>query len=175
MADTFPELTTKRLELKQITADLLPQITAGLTDRELTKYYGVSYDTQEETEEQMVWYRNLEESGTGIWWAIYIENSFCGAIGFSDFDQHHLKAEFGVWVLPNYWGRGIMLEAGKAVIEFGFEQLNIHRIEAFVEKENLNCKRGLDKLIFAYEGTMRECELKEEKRISIDIYSRLRA
>jgi ribosomal-protein-alanine N-acetyltransferase len=66
-------------------------------------------------------------------------------------------------VLPNYWGRGIMPEAGKAVIKFSFKQLNMHRIEAFVKTLILNCKRGLEKLMFAFKCTIRECELKHKE------------
>jgi ribosomal-protein-alanine N-acetyltransferase len=71
MAVILSKLTINRLELKQVTADHLPQVAAAarLANKEVTKYYGVSYSDVKETEEQMLWYRNLKESGTGIWWA----------------------------------------------------------------------------------------------------------
>lgn len=58
---------------------------------------------------------------------------------------------------------------------YGFEGMGLHRIEAFVETENLNCKKAIEKLGFQQEGTLRECEVKNGRFISLDIYARLNA
>ncbi len=81
------------------------------------------------------------------------------------------KAEIGFWLLPEYWGNGILKELMPLICNYGFNQLNLHRIEGFVESNNTNCKRGLAKFDFKYEGTMVDCEIKNEKFISLDIYA----
>lgn len=64
-----------------------------------------------------------------------------------------------------------MTEAIPVICDYGFEQLKLHRIEGFVETENQNSKQTLEKLGFRYEGTMKDCEIKNEKYINIDIYA----
>ena len=59
------------------------------------------------------------------------------------------------------------------VILSAFKELDLHRIESFVESENANCKKVMKKFKFIHEGTMKDCELKNGKFISLDIYSRI--
>jgi [ribosomal protein S5]-alanine N-acetyltransferase len=58
------------------------------------------------------------------------------------------------------------------VYEYVFNTLGIHRIEAFVETENAKSKRLMEKINFRHEGTMQDCEIKNGKYISLDIYAR---
>ncbi len=172
----FPVLRTKRLELRQITAADIHNIHSGLSNPEVIRFYGVSFLTLEATEEQMTWFKDLEKKGTGIWWAICSreDGTFYGAGGFNDVDPKHKKAEIGFWLMPRYWGKGFMQEAFPVICNFGFEKLKLNRIEGFVDSENHNCKRAIEKMNFKLEGTMRECEVKDGKFISTDIYSKLK-
>ncbi len=64
-----------------------------------------------------------------------------------------------------------MKEVMPRICKYGFEKLGLHRIEGFVDSENKNCKKGLAKLDFKYEGTMEDCEIKDGKYLSLDIYA----
>ena len=66
-----------------------------------------------------------------------------------------------------------MNEAMPLLCDYGFDKLGLHRIEGIVETENINCKKAMSKLNFDLEGTMRECEIKNGKFISLDIYAKL--
>jgi ribosomal-protein-alanine N-acetyltransferase len=59
------------------------------------------------------------------------------------------------------------------MIEYLFSEWNIHRIEAVVEEGNHNSSRVLEKAGFRYEGTMRDCEIKNGKYISLLMFSLL--
>ncbi|MCH4823368.1 GNAT family N-acetyltransferase [Gramella lutea] len=152
-----------------------PDIHRGLSMPEIIKFYGVSYSSLEETEEQMNWYSNLEKSKSGMWWAIRFKDSkkFCGAIGFNDYHDEHKKAEIGFWLFPEYWGKGIIKEAGKEIIQYLFSEKEIHRLEAYVEAGNKNSSRVLEKLGFNFEGRMIDSEIKNGKYISVDLYALL--
>lgn len=76
--------------------------------------------------------------------------------------------------MPNFWGQGMMKEAMPLICDFGFNQLGLHRIEGFVESENKNCKNAMYRLDFQHEGTMKDCEIKNGKFISLDIYAKLK-
>jgi len=60
------------------------------------------------------------------------------------------------------------------LFERGFNELGLNRIEGYVLNDNSKCKRALDKINFTFEGTMREFESKNAKKIDVDIYSILK-
>ncbi|MBK7426194.1 MAG: GNAT family N-acetyltransferase [Saprospiraceae bacterium] len=169
-------IRTERLLLRKIVATDIDKVYEGLSHPLVIKHYGVNYKTLEETEAQMEWYAEKEEKQTGRFWAVCIADSgeFIGTGGLYLWSKLHEKAEAGFWLLPEYWGIGYMTEAMNAIVAFGFDQMGLHRIEGFVESDNLLCKRAMDKLDFTLEGTMHECEVKNGKRISLDIYAKIK-
>lgn len=172
----FPTLKTERLLLRQFAESDIDNVFKGLSHPDVIKFYGVSYTTLEQTIEQMKFFADLEKNGTGIWWAVCsLDNkTFYGAGGLNNLSKEHKKAEIGFWLLPEHWRQGIMTETIPIICRYGFEQLGLHRIEGLVETENINCKKALEKLDFTHEGTMKDCEVKNGKFISLDIYARLR-
>ena len=175
MTKTFPQITTDRLLLRQFTKDDLENVYNGLSHPDVIKYYGVSYHTLEATKEQMEWFANLEKEEKGIWWAVCSKDNstFYGGGGFNDVDKTNRKAEIGFWLLPEYWGKGIMKEAMPLMINHAFTEMNLHRIEGYVDHENSKCKKAIVKLDFQLEGTMRDYEIKDGKFTSCDIYAKL--
>lgn len=171
----FPELITERTRLRRFESTDITNVFEGLSHPEVIKYYGVHFDTLEATQEQMDWFDNLEKSETGLWWAICDKKtgSFLGAGGLCQMDKTHKKAEIGFWLLPEYWGKGLMTEVMPTIINYSFEELKLHRIEGFVESKNRNCKKAMAKLNFTYEGTMIDCEMKNGEYISVNIYSKI--
>lgn len=176
MNTEFPVLKTERLLLRQFIDNDLGNVFKGLSHPDIIKYYGVSYQTLEATKEQMKFFADLEINGTGIWWAVCsLDNTFFyGAGGLNSLSKEHNKAEIGFWLSDDFWGKGIMTEAMPVICQYGFEKLGLHRIEGIVETENKNCKNAMAKLDFIHEGTMRECEIKNGKYISLDIYAKLK-
>ena len=63
----------------------------------------------------------------------------------------------GYSMSPDYWGQGLMTEAAKAVISFGFEILCESLISVYHYPDNLRSKRIIEKCGFTYEGTLRQC------------------
>jgi ribosomal-protein-alanine N-acetyltransferase len=176
MTTELTTIKTKRLLLRQFMESDIENVFKGLSNPKIIKHYGISFDSLESTKEQMTWFADLEKSGNGKWFAICSldDKTFFGAGGFNNLSKEHKKAEIGFWLLPDYWGQGIMNEAMPQICDFGFNKLGLHRIEGFVEAENSNCKNAMAKLDFHYEGTMRDCEIKSGEFISLDIYAKLK-
>ncbi len=170
-------LESKRYILREIAESDIQDIFKGLSHPKVIKYYGVSFLTLEETKEQMKWYSDLKANNTGIWWKIIHKSTgdFVGAGGYNDLSTEHRKAEIGFWLLPEYWGLGIMPEVMAVILNFGFENLNLNRIEGYVERSNSKCKSALKKLNFSLEGTMRETEVKDGQFIDVDIYAMIKS
>ena len=172
----FPVLKTERLLLRQFKESDLENVFKGLSHPDIIKYYGVSYQTLESTKEQMDFFAGLEKNHTGIWWAVCSlgNETFYGAGGLNSLNKEHQKAEIGFWLLTDFWGHGIMTEAMPLICNYGFENLGLHRIEGLVETDNINCKRAMAKLDFEHEGLMKDCEIKNGKFISLDIYAKIK-
>ncbi|WP_034919827.1 GNAT family N-acetyltransferase [Gillisia sp. CAL575] len=168
--------SVSRIELRSITASDKEDIFLGLSNPEVIKYYGVCFETLEATEEQMIWFQDLEKNGTGKWWSIFNSKTgqFLGAAGFNDLNKKFKKAEIGFWLLPEFWSRGYMQESMPLICDYGFNELGLNRIEGIVESENLNCKRAIEKLGFTLESTSRDNELKKGKLLSLDTYIKLK-
>ncbi len=168
-------IQSENFHLRSITEDDLPNIYAGLSHPDIIKHYGVQYESLEATKEQMKWFAQIEHDKTGKWFAICSHNhlQFMGAIGLNYINHLHRKGEIGFWLLKEYWGQGIIPAAIELVCNYGFFQLGLHRIEAMVESENFNSKKVLKRAHFKHEGTMEDCEIKNGKFISLDIFAKL--
>ncbi|PHR47654.1 MAG: GNAT family N-acetyltransferase [Fluviicola sp.] len=172
----IPEIKTDRFSLRKIVASDIENIYKGLSDPRIIKYYGVNFQSLAATKEQMAFYADMEKNGTGMWFAICsLDNTvFYGAGGLNDLNREHKKAEIGFWLLTDFWGQGIMSEIMPLICDYGFSKLGLHRIEGFVETDNMNCKQAMLKLDFRHEGTMVDCEIKNGKYISLDIYAKIK-
>jgi ribosomal-protein-alanine N-acetyltransferase len=168
----FPKLITERFILRQIIQSDQPKIFEGLSHPDVIRYYGVTYQTFEETSKQMNWYNQSIKDKTGIWWAInYKDNDeLIGACGFNNINVNNKKAELGYWLLTKNWGNGIINEVLPYIIEYAFETLKLHRLEAVVESLNSRSKKVMEGLNFYYEGTLHESEIKNGKYIDLDYY-----
>ncbi len=173
--NNFPLLNIQGYVLRQITAADIDNIYAGLSNPDVIKYYGVSFKTLAETQQQMNWYENLLKEGTGIWWAIEdkMNKQFCGAVGLNNMNKSFKNAELGYWLLPQYWHQGIMQKAVQEILFYALNTLQLHRIFAHIETENKASEALLQRCGFNYEGTMQDCEIKNGIYISIKIYAML--
>ena len=175
MAEILPTFKTQALLLRRFIESDIEFVFLGLSNPAVITHYGISFKNLAETKLQMEWFKDLELKGTGAWWAIFDAEGkeFYGAAGLNNLSKEHRKAEIGFWLLPSFWGKGIIQTAVDLVCAYGVEQAGLHRFEAFVESGNKNCKSLMNKLNFIHEGTMRDCEIKNGKFISLEIYAKI--
>lgn len=169
----LPQLTTNRLLLQPISPHDQQFIFEGLSHPDVIPFYGVQYKSFEETAKQMDWYKKSLDEDTGGPWKIVDKTTGekLGVIAYYFYKPEHKKAEAGFWLFPQHWNKGFISEALMAVIDYCKNEKAIHRLEAFVEKGNDASSRVLEKAGFAYEGTMKDCEIKNGMYISLLIYS----
>ena len=168
----FPVLKTSKLLLRNFEKSDLRNIYQGLSNPLVTKYYAVHFNSLEETKKQLEWYDSLLKNQTGIWWAICdnLNKEFYGGIGLNDISFKKKTAEIGFWLLPEFWGKGILQQVMPHVCNYAFENLKVNQLEAYVETENLNCKKALKKLDFNLMKTKIDYEIKYGQSISLDIF-----
>ena len=111
----------------------------------------------------------------GITWAIIEKHSksFVGYFGFWRMIPQHCRAEIGYALKPEYWGKGYMYETLNRMVRFGFNEMNLHSIEANVNPANERSKKVLEKIGFKKEAYFRENYLFGNKFLDSIIYSLL--
>lgn len=100
------------------------------------------------------------------------DDTFMGVIGIEL--QGNDRAEVGYWVGEVFWGNGYATEALKRVIQFGFEEMHLHRIQAMYFSFNPASRRVMDKAGMTFEGVLRDYLCKGDKYISVGVCSILR-
>ena len=157
----------------------LPQdealIIQGMTDSDLMQYYGVSYADAEAAQAQFEWYRMHQEAGTGHFWVVDLEDSGIGVLGIYDIHPLHRKAELGIWILKSFGGKGLGTGVVSAITDYAFQYLNLHRLEAKVELENLACRKMFTNAGWQVEGIQNACEWKNARWISLECWAIIQA
>ncbi len=153
----FPEIETERLILREIMPEDAPAIFALFADPLVTRYYDLyPYADIEQAQELIDFFDQGFEMERSIRWGIARkeDNLLIGTCGFVWLRQY--RGEIGYELASAYWRHGYMYEAIEAILEFGFEQIGLNRIEALVMVENGASAGLLRALGFSEEGTLRE-------------------
>jgi RimJ/RimL family protein N-acetyltransferase len=101
------------------------------------------------------------EAETGFVWAIVHEGALVGLIGLEGIVRvsqawRFDRAELGYWVGPPFQNRGLVTEAGREVLRFGFDDLGLHKIIVGCVAENGASRRVIEKLGFRLLGEQRD-------------------
>ncbi len=107
-----------------------------------------------------VWIASLREGierGDAAAFAVTLagEGSLIGGVRLR-IDTDHARGELGFWVAKQCWGRGYATEAVRAVIEYGFSVLGLHRVYAMHFSRNPASGRVMEKCGMFHEGRFRE-------------------
>jgi len=104
--------------------------------------------------------------------AIEVNGIPCGSIGLMvQPDIHRKNAEMGYWLAEPYWGQGIMTEAVRQMIEFGFYNLDINRIFARPFSINIASQRVLEKAGMKLDGRFEKTLFKNGQYLDELIYA----
>lgn len=98
-----------------------------------------------------------------------------GTIGFMWVNVDHKSAEVGYSLNRDYWNQGIMTEALRAVIQFGFDELHLNRIEAQHEIDNPASGRVMQHAGMQYEGRLRQRLMNKGKYVDVALYAILQS
>jgi ribosomal-protein-alanine N-acetyltransferase len=158
---TFPVIETRRLILREITLDDLDWYFTHFSIPEIVE--GTAFpapETREAAQKEMERYiLNLLREKKGFRWGITLKGSstLIGSCGFYNWDKDEARsAEAGYDLEPAYWGKGIMMESLQAIIQFGFQKMNLNRIQVMIPSHNQRSKKLVQGLGFSKEGVLRE-------------------
>jgi ribosomal-protein-alanine N-acetyltransferase len=92
-----------------------------------------------------------------------------GAVGL-EIDRRFQRGELGYWIGVPYWNQGFCTEASKAVVDFGFFALGLHKICAHHLTRNPASGRVMQKVGMTREGTLREHVIKWGRHEDVDLH-----
>lgn len=155
----FELLETQQLILRKLTPETYNYIFQQYNDNELKAFLGIATDEElaKEKDKFRKGIATYNKSFANFQLIDKQTNTIIGACGFHTWYTEHRRAEIG-YALNNdsYKGKGIMSEALKAVIDYGFKEMNLNRIEAFIGPKNEASLRLVQKLNFTKEGHLRK-------------------
>lgn len=97
-----------------------------------------------------------------------------GGIGLDKIDYKNKSAVLGYWLGKKYWGKKIMSEASKLILNHAFKELKLQRIQATVMHPNIVSMKVLEKNGFKHEGILRKKIFKNNKWMDIHIFGLLK-
>ena len=116
----------------------------------------------------------MHKKGSDLGCVIIYNNAVAGRIGIHHINQHNKIGAIGYWLGESYAGKGIITRSCKAIIKYGFEILNLNRIEIKCGAGNYKSKAIAERLSFKEEGILRQAELVNDKYIDLYLFSLLK-
>lgn len=173
----LPVLETERLILRPMRMSDARDLYSYAQDREVSRH--VLWDAHRSIGQSRDFLRaaiRQYRRGQPASFAITLRDSgrMIGTIGFMWINPDHKSGEVGYSLARDYWNRGIMTEALRAVIAFGFDTLNLHRIEAQHETDNPASGRVMAHVGMRYEGTLRGRLINKGRYVDVCLYAILR-
>lgn len=162
----FEELKTERLILRKLTPEVYRFVHKNYSDSELSQFFGLT--TTEELEKEKTKYKNGTTTYNKSFVIFHLldatTGTFLGGCGFHTWYIEHARAEIGYQLLhDSEKGKGLMSEALGAIIDYGFNTMNLNRIEAFVGPDNTPSLKLMEKFGFKKEGVLKSHYFKNNK------------
>jgi len=181
MADNennFPTLKfDKDYILRELDASDCDEFYKYFTDPEVNKYILSNIPkTPKDTVDEITYWKSVYKNEEGIYWAIARSdnNKLIGTIGLNNWRKKHNKIELSYDLAKEYWGKGIMSKALKAILEYAFNEMKINRVQALTVPENKNSFFLLQSNGFVNEGLLREYRFHNEKYHNLFMFSILK-
>lgn len=152
-------IPTERLILRLLGEADLPALYEIYSDVEVMRYWSWPAWTDRSQAEQML--LDAQEgyrSGNGLQLGIErrADQALVGSCSLFHFHHASRRAEIGYILGRPYWGSGYMHEALRALLNYAFQTLDLHRLEADIDPRNLASARTLERLGFQKEGHLRQ-------------------
>lgn len=153
-------ITTDRLILRRFEySDDDSMLRNWIADEKIQSMYSEPvYSTKEEVKELLDKYIGSYERPDYYRWAVIEKASgeCIGQIAYFLVDSKNQFAEIEYCIGAEFQCRGYATEATKAVIAFGFDRINLHKVQICTKTINKPSRRVIEKCGFTYEGTLRD-------------------
>ncbi len=167
-------LQTPRLILRKLEITDAEDIFAYASDPQVAAYtaWTVHQSIRETYEYLNNFVFNLYRSGKGMDWGI-VEKQSGTVIGTCGLyvTTHHRRGSLGYSLARDYWGQGLMTEAARSAIAFGFHVMQLQRIQGICNVENIRSARVLEKSGMQFEGVLHNYIFEKGQSWDVKMYA----
>ncbi|NHN31853.1 GNAT family N-acetyltransferase [Paenibacillus agricola] len=170
-------LETDRTVIRKLKIDDLPDMYAYCSDDVVSQY--TTWDTHQTLDDtkrfiEFVWkaYNNHEVAPWGI--EDKQTSKLIGTCGFVYWNIAHSRAELGYALSKDFWGQGLMSEVVGKIIDFGWKNMNLVRIEARCHLANIGSARVMEKSGMVFEGILRKHLYTKGEHQDVNMYAIIR-
>ena len=148
-------LETRRLVLRRLESSDLDSLSALYGDPEVRRYFPEGTLTREETRAELEWFLDghPEDPDLGLWATIHKETDrFIGRCGLLPWTiDERPEVEVAYLLARDYWGQGLGTEAARAILDYGFEQLDLSRLICLIDSDNLASIKVAERIGMTFE------------------------
>lgn len=156
LADLDLVLRTPRLVLRPLDVTDVDGLWPYVSNPELPRYmtWSAHRDRSETRAFVEMRVRGMAEDRNAAW-VVEQDGAVAGLVGLDEIlrdvgARRFDRCEIGWWVAPPLWGRGICTEAARAIVDFAFGPLGMHKVTVGCVEENLASRRVIEKLGFRF-------------------------
>lgn len=153
-------LETKRLMLRRQILEDLDDLWALYCNPEITRYIPDAPRSREEARQELEWHMNGHPRFPefGLWATIHKETGKfigrCGLLPWTIDGQNEVEVAYTI--AQDYWGQGLGTEAARAILQYGFEKLNLSRLISLIDSENIASQKVAEKIGMRFEKEGRD-------------------
>ncbi|MGZ4488212.1 MAG: GNAT family N-acetyltransferase [Nocardioides sp.] len=154
-----PTLDTARLRLRPVADGDADDLFALHRDAHVLRYWdSPPWEDRDRAGRFVAASRAMAEEGTGARLAVTDrdDGTFLGWISLSRWNPTYRSAALGYCLGEAAWGHGYATEAGRVLLGWAYDTLDLNRVQAETDTRNTASARVLEKLGFVREGTLRE-------------------
>ncbi|WP_394687981.1 GNAT family N-acetyltransferase [Hoeflea sp.] len=167
-------MKTRRLEFVEVSAEHATDYRRVMNEPEMGKHTDVPCQP---TAKRATGFVNrmirLNESGKGRAWALESKEEVIGFIRLNNIDRRNSTAQVGYEISKTYWGQGMATEAVRELVRYCHDELELHRLEAWVFNGNQASAKVLENAGFKREGVLRSKVIHRNERRDEWIFGRL--
>ncbi len=173
----LPRIETERLLLRKITMEDARDMYAYCSNSEVTRF--VTWDAHQSLADTEAFVEfilnNYKKKDLSPWGMEHKKTGkIIGTVDLASWNPKHQSAEIAYCIHQDYWGKGLTTEAAKAVIAFGFSNMQLVRIQARCFVANIGSERVMEKVGMTFEGIIRKGMLVKGRHEDLKLYSILK-
>jgi ribosomal-protein-alanine N-acetyltransferase len=151
-----PEIKTPRLYLPLLSEVMLDDFKQLVSDPDIMRFIGEPQSNEQAHSMFLNYLEYRPKYGLGSWALIEKETKEFIGYGILRFLWDTRSAEIGYVLSKKYWGKGLAVEAARAILRWGFERSDVSSIAGLADPQNLASIRVLEKLGMQYTGIVHD-------------------
>jgi len=170
----FSHLHSERIYYRQLEEKDYDAVYQLRYDPRVRRFISSEYEKSDEAVSHFIRDSKIKtENAELVMWCMEEKSTqqVIGIIGYFRLYPEHHRAEIGYVLLHDQWGKGFASEAVERISQYGFEEMNLHTIEARVSPLNIGSVKALEKNGYQWEGTLKESYRVNDEFTDTAIYS----